>query len=442
MQIVSDKLNIIAEVYSVFTIRGAAIMQYRELSKKHPRSLKIYENACIQAFFEELGLLDQMPPSIVVAGTNGKGSVCRILEEIYTCQGYRVGCFVTPHLLDFKERIRLNGSSISSQYFKLIYEKSKDLLLEFERRYARPMTFFEMMILISVGAFSSVDVVIIEVGLGGARDATRVFNPVLNLFTSISLDHCHILGNTIEQIQKEKLGILKSGAQIITTPEQQEQLGASTETNVEIQYLNSESYVQKFLLNSDLGCGEIRTNLLGEYQLQNIQLSLQAVIHLRSILNVSFKNMIRALNQVKHPCRLEWIHPRILIDGSHNLEGWSKLKDYLIQMDLIQNSQWAVCLKKTKSIDQLSDFIHGDPLCFNPRNTSFFTPGILAQGLGGRACYSFIQVFDEWFRDSTKTLVVTGSLSGAARLKRSLLKLLDRFEKNASHKYSARTRIT
>ena len=111
MQIVSDKMNIIAEVYSVFAIKGAAIMQYRELSKKHPRSLKIYENNSIQGFFEELGLLDQMPPSIVVAGTNGKGSVCRTLEEIYTCQGYRVGCFVTPHLLDFKERIRLNGVS-------------------------------------------------------------------------------------------------------------------------------------------------------------------------------------------------------------------------------------------------------------------------------------------------------------------------------------------
>ena len=256
------------------------------------------------------------------------------------------------------------------------------------------------------------------------------------------MDHCHILGNTIEQIQKEKLGILKSGAKIVTTPEQQEQLGANTETNVEIQYLMSESYWQKFLLNSDLGCGEIRTNLLGEYQLQNIQLSIQAVIELSSILNVSFENLTRALNQVKHPCRLEWIHPRILIDGSHNLEGWSMLKDYLIQMDLMQNSQWAVCLKKTKSITQLSNFIHTNPLCFNPRNTSFYTSKKLAQELSGKACFSFMQVFDEWCRDGSKTLVVTGSLLGAARLKRSLLKLLDRFEKNASRKYSARTRIT
>ena len=68
--------------------------------------------------------------------------------------------------------------------------------------------------------------------------------------------------------------------------------------------------------------------------------------YLSSILNVSFENLTRALNQVKHPCRLEWIHPRILIDGSHNLEGWSKLKDYLVQMDLMQNSQWVVCLKR------------------------------------------------------------------------------------------------
>ena len=117
--------------------------------------------------------------------------------------------------------------------------------------------------------------------------------------------------------------------------------------------------MQKFLLNSDLGCGEIGTNLLGEYQLQNIQLSLQAVIHLRSILNVSFKNMIRALNQVKHPCRLEWIHPRILINGSHNLEGWSKLKDYLIQMDLIQNASGLYALKRQSLLISLAILFMG-----------------------------------------------------------------------------------
>ena len=416
-------------------------MQYEELSKKHPRSLKNYENKSIQEFFEKFNVLDRMPPCIVVAGTNGKGSVCQIIEEIYVCQGYKVGSFVTPHLLDFKERIRLDSSSISSTYFASVYEQSKGLLAEFEKRYGRPMTFFEMMILISVEVFSKCDFAIIEVGLGGARDATRVFNPELNLFTSISLDHCHILGNTLEEIQKEKLGILKPGAKLVTSPEQQISLGASCEYSVEIMPVESSIYLQRFYINCELGCGQVSTHLLGSYQLQNIQLSIQAVMHLRSILNVSWHNLIRALNQVKHPCRLEWIHPRILIDGSHNIEGWSKLQDYLKRMNLIQDSQWAICLKKTKSINQLREFISDSPICFNPRSTSFYTSQKLAYEFNGKACASFIEVFDQWSRDSSKKLVVTGSLSGSARLKRSFLKLLDTIEKNPSHKYSARTRV-
>ncbi len=416
-------------------------MLYKELSKNHPRSLKIYENRSIQEFFEEFDLLKRMPPSIVVAGTNGKGSVCRIIEEIYICQGYKVGSFVTPHLIDFKERIRLNGAPISSQYFNSVYHQSRDLLTEFEKRYKRPMTFFEMMILISVQVFSKLDLAIIEVGLGGARDATRVFNPVLNLFTSISLDHCHILGNTIEQIQEEKLGILKPGARVITTSEQQKQLRANNQTSVKIEALQANTYSQKFLLYCDLGSQKVTTNLSGAYQLQNIQLSIEAVMQLRSTFKITFENIICALNQVKHPCRLEWIHPRILIDGSHNQDGWSKLKDYLIQMDLIQHSLWAVCLKKTKSTRQLSSYINADALCFNPRNSNFYTCRKLAYELNGKPCFSFTQVFNEWFSDNSKILVVTGSLSGAARLKRSLLKLLDKFEKKPSRKYSARTRI-
>ena len=237
------------------------------------------------------------------------------------------------------------------------------------------------------------------------------------------------------------MGILKPGAKVVTYPEQQISLGADYESSVEILPVESSTYLQKFYINCELGCGNVTTTLLGSYQLQNIQLSIQAVIQLRSILNVSWQNLIRALNQIKHPCRLEWIHPRILIDGSHNLEGWSQLQDYLKRMNLIQDSQWAICLKKTKSISQLRDFISDSPICFNPHSTSFYTPQKLAYELNGKACSSFIEVFNQWSRDSSKKLVVTGSLSGSARLKRSFLKLLDTIEKNPSHKYSTRSRV-
>lgn len=414
-------------------------MRYSQLSSDHPRSLNVYENQSIQSFFESHQILQNMPPCIVVAGTNGKGSVCRILQQIYSSQGYRVGSFVTPHLLDFKERIQINGKFLSSTSFSLIYENLSSLFKSFSSIYGRSMTFFEMALSVAVKAFESCDLAIIEVGLGGARDATRVFEPDMNLFTSISLDHCHILGDSLAAIQKEKLGILKPGARILTIPQQQNSLKANCIHSVSCSDPQFEKYLQSFYLECSLGSGRIKTPLLGDYQLENIQLAIQAVLEWQPKFQVHWINLVNALNVVRNPCRLEWIHPRILIDGSHNQLGCQRLVDYLSKVHNSDQIQWAVSLKETKHMDTLKDYVGLNPLCFNPKKLGFHSQASLARELNGQACKGLQDVFDQWILSGKQILLVTGSLIGAARFKRRCLKILDSIEKKTCHKYSALT---
>lgn len=412
-------------------------MRYSQLSSNHPRSLDVYENQSIQSFFEIHQYLQNMPPCLVVAGTNGKGSVCRILQAIYSSQGYRVGSFITPHLLDFKERIQINGSAISTTYFDSVYKELTPFFEQFKRHYGRPMTFFEMILTVAVKVFESCDMAIIEVGLGGARDATRVFEPHMNLFTSISLDHCHILGDSVEAIRKEKLGILKSNAKVITIPSQQICLSANCMPKVICSNPVTNIYNQSFDLDCAIGSGRVSTSLLGAYQLQNIQLALQAVIEWQSHFKVEWEQLKRALQVVSNPCRLEWIHPRVLIDGSHNEAGIQQLLAYVTEVGIKADLQWALSIKKTKDIAYLSELIGPGALFFCPKSSTFFSESFLANSLEGQSCNSFRSVLERWISGGKKTLLVTGSLVGSARFKRRCLKILDSIEKKTGGKYSA-----
>ena len=412
-------------------------MRYSQLSSKHPRSLDVYENHSIQSFFERHEYLRKMPPCVVVAGTNGKGSVCRILQAIYSSQGYKVGCFITPHLLDFKERIQVNGLAVTSSHFDSVYKELTPFLEKFKCQYGRPMTFFEMILTVAVKVFESCDMAIIEVGLGGARDATRVFEPHMNLFTSISLDHCHILGDTVESIRREKLGILKSNAKIITTPLQQPHLNANCMPMVICSNPMTNIYEQSFDLDCAIGSGRVSTSLLGAYQLQNIQLALQAVVEWQSYFKVEWKYIKRALQVVSNPCRLEWIHPRVLIDASHNEAGIRQLLEFVKGVGIEQDLQWALSIKKTKDITYLSELIGPGALFFCPKSSTFFSESFLAKSLGGKSSSSFRNLVEQWISGGKKTLLVTGSLVGSARFKRRCLKILDSIEKKTGGKYSA-----
>jgi dihydrofolate synthase / folylpolyglutamate synthase len=163
------------------------------------------------ALCKALGNPEKKIPCIHIAGTNGKGSTSHLLASIFQEAGYKVGLYTSPHLIDFRERIKINGKPISKKYVIDFTKKSKAL---FEQ--IKP-SFFEMTVGICFDYFKSkrVDIAIIETGLGGRLDSTNVIRPLLSVITNISFDHMHLLGDTIEKIAFEKAGIIKPHTPVV-----------------------------------------------------------------------------------------------------------------------------------------------------------------------------------------------------------------------------------
>ncbi len=156
--------------------------------------------------------------TIHVAGTNGKGSVSHLIAALLQTCGYRVGLYTSPHIVDFRERIRVNGAPVTDDYVVSFVEQGKALFDTL-----RP-SFFEIATLMAFSYFKDmgVDIAVIEVGLGGRLDSTNIISPMLSVITNVSLDHTQLLGNSLQQIAREKGGIIKSGTPVVigeATPE-------------------------------------------------------------------------------------------------------------------------------------------------------------------------------------------------------------------------------
>lgn len=150
-------------------------------------------------------------PAIHVAGTNGKGTTCQMLASVYQTAGYKTGLYTSPHLLDYRDRFKVNGSSISESDLVLFFQNFEDEIRKKE------LSYFELSTAIAFWYFNhqKVDIAIIETGLGGRLDATNIINPLVSVITSIGLDHTDILGDTIELIAAEKAGIIKPNTPVV-----------------------------------------------------------------------------------------------------------------------------------------------------------------------------------------------------------------------------------
>ena len=174
--------------------------------------------ANMQALDEHFGHPHEHFRCIHVGGTNGKGSVSHSIAALLQVFGYKVGLYTSPHLVDFAERIRVNGQTIPHEYVAEFLEKEKDIIEEVGA------TFFEAATAMAFKYFkeSNVDIAVVEVGLGGRLDSTNIITPVLSVITNISLDHTQLLGGSVEQIAMEKGGIIKPGVPVVVgeaTPE-------------------------------------------------------------------------------------------------------------------------------------------------------------------------------------------------------------------------------
>ena len=161
--------------------------------------------------------------SVLVAGTNGKGSTAATLASILGASGLRTGLYTSPHLIRINERIRINGECISDDTFALIHDvvdRTAERLVE-EKELPWHPSFFEMLTAMAFEHFSreKVDIAVLEVGMGGRLDATNVVEPLVSVITDISLDHQKFLGNTVAEIAREKVGIIRQGGAVVTMPQ-------------------------------------------------------------------------------------------------------------------------------------------------------------------------------------------------------------------------------
>lgn len=254
---------------------------------------------------------------IHVAGTNGKGSTSHMLASILHEAGYKVGLYTSPHLKDFRERIKINGKDILEEFVCEFIQKNKVFFEE------NDMSFFEMSVGLAFEYFTKekVDIAIIEVGLGGRLDATNIITPLISVITNIGIDHTQFLGNTLEAIAGEKAGIIKSKIPVVIgeyKPETKPVFLAKAKEN------HSEIYFA-----SDLISETYPSELFGDYQLHNIKTVIQTIV----ILNIQneFKISESAVkNGLLHVIKNTGLQgrwqqlgdfPKIICDTAHNKNG-------------------------------------------------------------------------------------------------------------------------
>lgn len=266
---------------------------------------------------------------IHVAGTNGKGSTCAMLESIYRAAGLRVGLFTSPHLISFRERIQVNRELISEEDVVRLVEELRTISpptrgeADGDRRDAGP-TFFEFVTVMALRYFAEqqCDLVIWETGLGGRLDATNIVTPLASVITNIGFDHQQWLGDTLEKIAAEKAGIIKPGIPILTATQEPEALRVIEET--------ARARHSPFtLVSGDSGLDVAELPLPGDYQRLNAALAAATVRALRAQIPVSEEQILRGLGRVDWPGRMQVLTPgpgrKILLDGAHNVAGASAL---------------------------------------------------------------------------------------------------------------------
>ena len=271
---------------------------------------------------------------IHVAGTNGKGSVCAYLTHMLLEKGLSVGTYTSPYLVSFNERIRINDQNISDADLLREINVIYDFNQEFTKSFGENLAFFELITLIALNYYKkqNVDVIIMEVGLGGLLDATNVLNYDLSLITNIGFDHMKQLGNTLESIASNKLGILKPGNHLITTVDQKLHdyfKAYIKDLNVTSKFITSDDYklINLRPLRFKYDALDIELSLLGKHQVLNAILALEGLLHLYP--NTDKEIIKKALKKAIWAGRLEKLEDQVYIDGAHNEHALLALKDTL-----------------------------------------------------------------------------------------------------------------
>ena len=293
------------------------------------------------ALMEELGNPQEKYHIIHVAGTKGKGSASALCASALQAAGHRTGLYTSPHLLDYCERIQVDGEPISHEQMVQLVEEIKPAVAKIPK-----LTTFEITTALGFLAFarSNVSAAVIEVGLGGRLDATNIVTPKVAVITSLSYDHMAVLGDTLAKIAGEKAGIIKEGISVVSAPQADEALKVlervATQRNcpfilvgkdVKFERLTSSLDGQTFHLSDDLRRSilDLRLPLLGFHQVENAVIAYTALK--TSEIGISDQAIQQGFSEVKWPARFEILRrePPVVIDSAHNRDSALRLRETL-----------------------------------------------------------------------------------------------------------------
>lgn len=337
-------------------------------------------------FMEEYNNFEKEMKFIHIAGTNGKGSVVQMISSILVQQGYKVGKFISPHLVHYNERISINEQNISDEDLEKIFTELEPKISKYNASNKIPVTFFELTTIIALLYFcrNDVDFVVLETGLGGLFDCTNIISsPLVSIITSIGFDHVQILGNTLPEIAYQKAGIIKEDSNTIFFEQSKEVndvfINVCKEKNnklhllknrqitnyhydVDYQYFDFENYK------------DIAVILKGKKQIQNATICIECMRILNSLgYQVDEESIRTGLKTVVHKGRLEILNnnPLIQFDGAHNVPAIQNLQSMIDMYYKDSAKVYIVSILKRKDYTKMVELLMQD------KNATFiFTSGI------------------------------------------------------------------
>jgi dihydrofolate synthase/folylpolyglutamate synthase len=365
------------------------------------KPLRKFDLAHMRALCSALGNPERRVPAVLIAGTNGKGSTAATLASILTAAGYRTGLYTSPHLARINERIQLSRDGVLTQIadddFARCYVRVDDACeqLVATGELAVVPSFFERVTAVAFlyYAESPVDVLVLEVGLGGRLDATNVVEPLVSVITDIALDHQEYLGDTIGEIAREKCGILREQGTLITLaqhPEANQAIG-EVATALHVRGVNAADYLPPAVRNGaepaldgalprnlytlhieGVGMLEVDSPLAGQHQQRNIALAIAAAIDLRNQYGYKITSpaIEKGIRNTVWPGRLEFVEPGLLLDVAHNPAGAWTLRGAISTLPEARPRTLIFSCLRDKSLAEMSRILFplfdssadGDPL--------------------------------------------------------------------------------
>ena len=370
-------------------------MSYKKTIDFLYQKLPIYQRKGLVAYKKDIGNIIEATrklnnphlkfKSIHVGGTNGKGSTSHIIKSILINAGYKVGLYTSPHLKDFRERISINNQLIGKKYIVDFVKNNNKLFEELN------MSFFEMTVALAFDYFAEkkVDIAVIEVGLGGRLDSTNIIIPEISVITNISLDHTNLLGDKIEDIAKEKAGIIKPSVPIV--------IGRYQEKTKKIFYQTAKKNKSKLIYSKIL----FRYSNFTDYQEENINTSICAINELKKIgWKISKKQINKGIDIAmnKNPIKGRWqilsSKPKIICDTAHNYDGFKKILIEIYKIKF-ESLHFVLGMVNDKKIDDIINLLP-------KKATYYFCKAKIERGINEKLLAKKAQNLDGKTYDSVK----------------------------------------